>query len=42
MKMQKTSRRRKGALDELFGKGVAAVVIGVFLSGFTGLGGVIT
>lgn len=39
MKMQKANRRQKGALDELFGKGVAAVVVGVFLSGFTGLGG---
>jgi restriction system protein len=39
MKIQKINSRRKGALDELFGKGVAAIVVGVFLSGFTGLGG---
>lgn len=39
MKIQKTDKRKKRALDEIFGKGVAAVVVGVFLSGFTGLGG---
>lgn len=39
MKRQKSNKRQKHALDELFEKGVIAIVAGIFLSGFTGLGG---